>query len=104
MDIGIHCLQAEIVSAYSQIQNGRQEVTVTKYNLNKRPKIPFKSSIITNLWIHKSLPVLFLPSCSYNLFKFKMTDKMAVKTCFYHNMRISAADLGNILGESFTLC
>ena len=37
---------------YSQInhfQNGRQEVIITKYNLNKRPKITFKPSNITNL-------------------------------------------------------
>ena len=51
VDFISHYLQAEIVSAHSQInhfQNGRQEVTVTKCNLNK-PKIPFKPSNITNL-------------------------------------------------------
>ena len=42
VDFRNHCLQAEILSAPSQIdyfQNGRQEVTATKYNLNKRLKL-----------------------------------------------------------------
>ena len=47
---------------------------------------------------------IILACCSYNLSKFKMADKMAVKSCFYYNLRISAADLSNILGESITLC
>ena len=87
-----HCFQAEILSAHSQIthfQNGRYEVIVTKYKLNKRPKIPFKSSNITNLWIHKSLLALLLLSCSCKLLKFKMADKMAAKWSFYHNLCIS---------------
>ena len=54
---------AEIMFAHSQINhflNGCQKVTVTKYNLNKRPKITFKPSNITILWMHNSLPALFL--------------------------------------------
>ena len=73
-----HCLQAEMLSAHSLInhfQNSRQEVIVTKYILNKRPKIPFKPSNITNLWMHKSLLALLLLYCSYKLSKFKMADK-----------------------------
>ena len=63
VDFKNHCLQAEILSAHSQInhfQNGRQEVTVTKYNGNKRPNITFKPSNITNPWMHNSLPALYL--------------------------------------------
>ena len=51
-------------SQITHFQNGRQEVIVTKYNLNKRPKIPFKPSIITNIWMHKSLLALLLLYCS----------------------------------------
>ena len=61
LDFRNHCLKAEILSAHSQIthfQNSRQEVTITKYNFNKRPKIPFKPSNITNLWMHKALLAL----------------------------------------------
>ena len=39
VDLKNHSLQAEILSAHSQInhlQNGRQKVTVTKYNVNQR--------------------------------------------------------------------
>ena len=100
VDFRNHCLQAEILSGHSKInyyKNGRQEITITKYNLNKRPKIPLKPSNITNLWIHKSLPALFLLYRSYKLSKLKMVDKMADKWCFYHNLCISAADLINIL-------
>ena len=99
-----HCLQAEILSAHSQInhlQNGCQEVIVTKYN---RPKIPFKPSNITNLWMHKSLLALLLLYCSCKLLKFKMVDKMAAKWSFYHNLSIISADLINNLGESFSSC
>ena len=74
VDFRNHCLQAEILYAHSQInhfQNGRQEVTATKYNLNKQTKIIFKTSNITNLWMHNSLPPLFLLYCSYKLCKFK---------------------------------
>ena len=49
-NFGNHCLQAEILSAHSQIthfQNGHQEVTIAKYNPNKRPKIPLQPSNIT---------------------------------------------------------
>ena len=63
VDFRNHCLQAELSSAHSQInhfQNGRQEVTVTKYNGNKRPKITIKPSNITNLQMHNSFSVLFL--------------------------------------------
>ena len=98
-----HGLQAEILSAHSQI-NGRQEVIVTKYNLNKRPTIPFKPSNITNLWMHKSFLQLLLLYCSCKLSKFKMADKMAAKMSFYHNLCISSANLINVLGESFSSC
>ena len=97
------CFQAEYLPAHSQInhfQNGRQEVIVTKYNLNKRPNIPFKPSNITNLRMHKSLLALLLLYRSCKLSTFKMADKMAAKWSFYHNLCISSADLINILGES----
>ena len=110
VDFRNHCLQAEILSPHSQInqfQNGRQEVIVTKYNLNKhdeRPKIPFKPSNITNLWMHKSLLALLLLYCSCKLSKFKIADKMAAKWSFHHNLCISSADLIIILGESYSSC
>ena len=102
-----HYLQAEILSAHTQInhfQNGRQEVIITKYNLDKRPKNPFKPSNITYLRMHKSLLVLLLLYCSCKLSKFKMADTIAAKWSFYHNLCISSADLIIILGELFSSC
>ena len=79
VDFRNYCLQAEILSAHASInhfQNGRQEVTVTKYNPNKRPTVPFKTPNITNVWIHNSLSAFVLLYCSYKLCKFKMAVKM----------------------------
>ena len=84
-----HCLQAEILSAHSQItyfQNGRQEVIVTKYNPNKRPKIPFKPFNITNLWMHKSLLALPLRYAHVNCQNSKwptkwLTNGLSIITC-----------------------
>ena len=43
---------------------------------------------------YKSMDAQFIAGillyCSYKLCKFKMADIMAAKSCFYHNMRISA--------------
>ena len=107
VDFRNHCLQAEIMTPHCQInnfQNCRQEVTVTKYNPNKRPKTPFKHSNITDLWMHNSLPALFLLNCSYRLYKFKMADKMAIKLCFYHNLRLVLGFWVIFWEKSFTLC
>ena len=47
--------------------------------------------------MHNSLPHFAL--LLNILFKFKMADKMAAISYFYHNWRINAADLSDILGE-----
>ena len=50
-----------------------------------------------------SLPALFLFYCSYKLYKFKMADEMAAKSCFYFNLRISAG-IWVIFCEKRSLC
>ena len=72
---------------------------MTINNLDKRPNIQ-----------NSNPPILLIYGCTIHcrhyfclllitLCKFEMADKMAVKSYFYHNLRINATDLSNILGE-----
>ena len=91
VDFRNRCLQAEILSAHSQI------------NLNKRTKM-YSNLLNTNRWRHNLLPELFfLLYCPYKLCKIKMTAKMRAKSCFYYNLRISAG-IGVLFWENRSHC